>query len=212
MKLFDMDLYSPIHIYGTKLFNLIALNFIFLLMSFFSFGLLMPFATLCLSNGAYESVVENGYSITYYFSPFKDLKKKFSTYVILPFLVYLISAVTIFNLYNILNGNITFIWLIPVYVFCLFEVLLISVFAIPISLNTNMKFKEVIKLSFALGNKHFLTSLLCIIMIVLSILAIINWALLPLLVIPSILASLLSYFVTKRILPKYDLTAYQDQP
>lgn len=210
MKLFEFDVYGPIHVYGTKLFNLIALNFLFILMSFFSFGLLLPFATLCLSNGAYESVVDNGYSISYFFSPFKKIKKKFSTYIVLPTLIYLLSALTAFNLYNILLGSINLTWLIPVYIFCLFEILLISIYAIPLALRTEMKLKAILKLSFALGNKHFLTSITCIAFIVISLIAIAYWMLLPLVIVPSILASLLNYFVVKKIFPKYDFSVYEE--
>lgn len=209
MKLFNVD--GPFQTYGTKLFNIIALNLFFILMTVFSFGLLFPFAIICLSNGAYECVVEDGFSVSHFFSPFKELKKKFSTYIVLPLLISLLCVIALFNLYNVFMGYITMIWLIPVYFFLLFELLLISLYAIPLALKTNMKFKEIFKLSFVLGNKHFPTSILCIALIIVSIIITSVGVLLPLFILPSILAALINYFIVKRIFPKYDLSAYQDK-
>jgi len=167
MNFFSLD--SPFHKYGTMIFDMVILNFLWLFTSVLSFGFLFPLASAGLFHGIYHVVIlEEGYMLRTYFSVFH---KKIVRSLGLTLMTFLLYGLAILNIWSVWSGYIDIVILLPIYMFLLFETMITMTFSYALLGETDMSFKQLLKYAFLLANKHLLVSLVCVITIVTLIFA-----------------------------------------
>ncbi|MCL2666068.1 MAG: YesL family protein [Defluviitaleaceae bacterium] len=96
----------------------------------------------------------------------KSFKMNFKNATIIWVLTLLLALILIFNLMNIeVMENMTF-FMRPLQYFLLIELCLINIYVYPIMSRFDMGFFETLKSAFFMSNRHLLTSLACLAMIV----------------------------------------------
>ncbi|MBN2220766.1 MAG: hypothetical protein JW708_01085 [Vallitaleaceae bacterium] len=212
MKLFDLD--GPFQRYGTIVFDLIVLNLFWLMISMLSFGLLQGVALTGLYSGVYAGIVTSeGYSFKQFFA---RMKQRFLPSLIAGIVSTLLTILSIANLYLTLVANVNLIGfipnvvLIPIYVFIFLEISFVTTFIFPVIAHTDLSLKESLKAAFYLAHKHLPTTVLTTVLNGIMVLVVVFIALgavglFPLLLFGmGIVASMNSYFISKRILFKYE--------
>jgi uncharacterized membrane protein YesL len=207
VKIFDLD--GPFQKYGTIVFDILVMNTLWFLLTFFSVGLLSGPALTGTYAGIYSGVVTNeGYTFKQFFVRFK---RRFLISFIFGLLSLFIISISFLNLYLVLTSSFGTIWLLPVYMFVLIESSVITAFGYPLLAHTDLKLKDLIKTAFYLANKHLPTAVITAILngIIFSIiLLVVGFGYVSLgvylFVITGVIVSINSYLITKRILSKYD--------
>ncbi|MCF8019271.1 MAG: DUF624 domain-containing protein [Vallitaleaceae bacterium] len=167
MNFFSID--SPFHKYGTIIFDMVLLNFLWLVTSVLSLGFLFPLASAALFHGIYHVVIlEEGYTLKTYFSVFQ---KKIVRSLGLTIMTFLLYGLSLLNIWSVWSGYIDIIILLPIYMFLLFETMITMTFSYALLGETDMTFKQLMKYGFLLANKHLIPSLICVITIVALIFA-----------------------------------------
>lgn len=201
MKFFSLD--SGFHKYGTIVFDMIALNIFWVFTSLATLGLLMPLGNAALFHSIYHVVIEEeGYMTKTYFS---ILKKKFFKSLALTLISMLLFGLSLFNLWTIYSGMIKVVYLLPLYFMILFEVTITMLFAYALLGETDMTVKQLMKYGFLLSNKHLLTSILSVLIIVAMVTAIIFINPILLLAVVSVGFWLMAILIHKRCFTKYYL-------
>ena len=207
MKLFDID--GPFQHYGGIVFDLLALNLIWVLMSVFSIGILSGPAMIALYYAVYQSVVlREAYPFR---SFFYSLKKRFFFQLAFSLLYFVIVALSVFNLYLTLIGAFGVLWLLPVYFFIFMELCLFGTLAIPLMANNpSLRFPHLLKISFILANKHLpwvflatLPNMLLVFVIFISMIGYVELSF-PIFFLPALSALISGYLVSKKVLAKYN--------
>ncbi len=206
MKLFDLD--GPFQRYGSMVFDILVVNILWLLLTFFSFGILSGPATTAAYSSLYTSIIsEEGYMLKQFFKVFR---KRFFSALIFGIFSLLLILISLFNIFMIFTESFGTIWLLPVYMFIFIEVGFISTFAYPLLAHTHGKLMEIIKTAFFLANKHLLTAILAslinaglLYLILNVVLGAINMFIYVFFV-GGIVFSINSYLISKRVLKQYD--------
>lgn len=167
MNFFSLD--SPFHKYGSMVFDMVILNFLWLFTSILTLGLLFPLASAGLFHGIYHVVIlEEGYMLKTYFSVFKNKILRSLGLTLMTFLLY---GLALLNIWSVWSGYIDIILLLPIYMFLLFETMITMTYSYALLGETDMNFKQLMKYGFLLANKHLIASLICVITIVALIFA-----------------------------------------
>lgn len=206
MKIFDLD--GPFQKYGTLVFDILVMNTLWFILTFFSLGILSGPALTGTYAGLYSGVVTNeGYTFKEFFRRFK---KRFLISLLFGLLHTVVLAISLVNIYMVVMNIFGSTWLLPVYLFVLLEIAFIGTYAYPLLAHTQLKFSEVIRVGFFLANKHLPTTLLCaalnaivVGMIIVVLFGYIQYGI-YLFAITGIVVSINSYLITKRIVSKFD--------
>lgn len=206
MKFFNVD--GPLHYYGNMLYDLFVINLLWLLLTIISFGVLTGPVTIASYHSIYHGIVlRDGYTFRSFFS---SLKRRFFLQLSFSLFYFLLVGLTVFNLYVIHEGMFGSFWLLPFYFFTFFELLLFGTIAFPLlAENRNLSFRNFIKISFFLANKHLPWSFLCaaanlLLLILISLIAFGYLHLSFLLIFyPGISAFLLTKIIYKKVLENY---------
>jgi len=200
MNFFSLD--SPFHKYGTMVFDMVLLNFLWLFTSVLSFGILFPLASAGLFHGIYQVVIlEDGYILKTYFSVFK---KKIIRSLGLTFMTFLLYGLAVLNIWSVWSGYIDMIFLLPIYIFLLFETMITLTFSYALLGETEMSLKQLMKYGFLLANKHLVASFICVIAIVALIVAT-AFSILTLFFLVAPAYWLMTTVIHKGVLSKYHL-------
>ena len=206
MRLFNLD--GPFHKYGTMLFDLIMLNVLWFLLTFFSLGILIGPATKALYAAVHICIVKSeGYPLKTFFQKFKEgFKVSFLTSLIALFVILMSS----FSIYLILSGYLVE-WLIPIYIALIIYVLFITPYVLGILAQKKTKVLTVIKFGFFLAVKHFPWTFLCfIIMLALALLVYLT-TFTGLLYLVSPATALISIIISNKILVRYNFSDDNDK-
>lgn len=206
MKIFDLD--GPFQKYGTIIFDILVMNTLWFILTFFSLGILSGPALTGTYAGLYSGVVTNeGYTFKEFFRRFKN---RFFVSMLFGIVHLIILVISLANIYMVVMNIFGSTLLLPVYLFVLLEVAFIGTYAYPLLAHTQLKFTEVIKIGFFLANKHLPTTLLSVILngIVVSMIIVVLFGYIQygiyLFAITGIVVSINSQLITKRILSNYD--------
>ena len=156
MKLFDLD--GPVQRYGSIIFDLMVLTFIWFFITLFSFGLLGGIATTAFYHAVYHSVLDSSGSSLGLF--FKTFRRKFIVATATYLTVIIALSISILCAYWVYTGIITIFWLLPVYLFLTLELLFVLTYLFPMLAHTSYKYKDVLKMSFLVAGRHLPTTIL----------------------------------------------------
>lgn len=202
MKFFSLD--SGFHKYGTIVFDMIALNIFWLITSLF--GLLAPVSNAALFHSIYHVIVEEeGYMTKTYFG---IIKNKFIRGLQLTLVSIPAFALAVFNLiisYRAMATGSFMQYLIGLYLLITAELVITSLFAHALLGETDMTLKQLLKYGFLLSNKHLLTSVLCLIIVIGMGAAVIFINPIVILVVGAVGFWLMSLLIHKRVFTKYYL-------
>lgn len=184
------------------------MNTLWFILTFFSLGILSGPALTGTYAGLYSGVVTSeGYTFKEFFRRFKN---RFLVSFLFGLLHLIVLLISLGNIYMVVMNIFGSTWLLPVYLFVLIEVAFIGTYAYPLLAHTQLKFKDVIKTSFFLANKHLPTTILSatlnglvVTMIIVVLLGYIQYGI-YLFAATGIVVSINSYFISKRILSKYE--------
>lgn len=209
MKLFDLD--GPFQRYGTLIFDVLAINALWLVISLFSLGTLHGPASSALYAGTYAGIITNkGYTFKEFF---RVLKKRFLPSLAVGLLSVLAYVIILFDLYFFSSTNlpsIVRIIIMALFLFMAIELSFTLSFAYPILAISKTSFKETLRLSFILANKHlgtaFLATIPNILMNVIIVLTFMGFVQLFVFLFfgMALVACLNSFLITKKILTQYD--------
>ena len=200
MNFFSLD--SPFHKYGSMVFDMVILNFLWLFTSVLSLGFLFPLASAGLFHGIYHVVIlEEGYLLKAYFSVFQ---KKLLRSLGLTLMTFLLYGLALLNIWSVWSGYIDIIILLPIYMFLLFETMITTTYSYALLGETDMTFKQLMKYGFLLANKHLVSSIICVITIVALIFAT-GFSLLTLFFLVSPAYWLMATVIHEGVLSKYHL-------
>lgn len=207
MKLFDLD--GPFQRYGSMVFDILAVNTMWFVLTFFTAGILTGPATAAAHGSLYASVVSGGEG--YMFKQFfKVFRKRFFITLFFGLISVFLTSISVFNIYMLFTEQFGTIYLLPVYMFIFVEVGFISTFAYPLLAHTDAKFGQVVKTAFFLANKHLPTAVLAsllngvLVFIVLNVLLGAVSMFIYLFAAGGIVFCINSYLISKRILNKYE--------
>ncbi len=201
MKFFSID--GPVNKYGTIVFDMIALSFLWLFASSISFAILLPLATAGFLNAINRTMIaKNGYMFEGFFEP---IKKNTARNILIAISIFLALAASTFNLWVFLSGTLPFYYLTPLYLAVFFEIVSVSIFSLSLMLETELSYLNVFKFAFILANKHIFSSLLifAVVAITTVLTLYVNYFFIVLLVAPAHLT--VAYVVYKGIFSKYYL-------
>lgn len=206
MKIFDLD--GPFQRYGSMVFDILVVNTLWFVLTFFSFGILAGPAITGSYAALYASVVSGeGYMFKQFFNRFL---KRFFISLIFGIASNALIGLSLFNIYAIITGRFGSTLLLPVYMFIFIEVGFIVSFAYPLIAHTNMKLLQLVKTSFFLANKHLLASiissvlnLVIVLLIMVVVLGDVSFFIF-LFFAAGITFSINSYVVSKKVLKNYD--------
>lgn len=207
MKLFDID--GPFQHYGGILFDLLALNLIWVFMTLFSLGILSGPATIALYFAIYQSVVRReAYPFRSFFA---SLKKRFFFQLGFSLLYFIVVSLSIFNMYLTLTGQFGIIWMLPIYFFIFMELCLFGTVALPLMANNrDLSLFHLIKISFILANKHLpwvflatLPNVLLVFVFFISFVGYVEYSF-PIFFLPALSALASGYLISKKVLANYN--------
>lgn len=207
MKLFDLD--GPFQHYGSIVFDLLSATILWLLISSLSLGLLAVPATIGLYAVCYNSILKReGYFLKTFFNA---IKERFLFKFFYGLFYNLLFIITIGNIYLILSGYFNVIWLLPVYLFFLIELLLVGNLTLQLlANNSQLTFKQLLKFSFLVAHKHLPWSFAAMLLqlglnflVGIVLLGLVQYAILLFLV-PGLIALAVSYLTGSKILERYD--------
>lgn len=210
MKLFDMD--GPVQKYGSIVFDVLAANALWLLISVFSVGILQGPALTGLYAGSYAGIVTSkGYTFKEFFMIFK---KRFLPSLGVWGLQVIATAVLFVDLTYTSLGLLPsyFTYLMPLFMFMALETLLITTVAYPLLANTKLSIKEVLKYSFLMAHKHLgFTFLAAIPNAIMTAIIVLIFAFQAVVLFPAlfflmgIIACANSYLITGKVITRYNI-------
>lgn len=202
--------------YGTKAFNILFLSITFTALSFFSLGILMGYASVGMHKSIYACVTpNNGFAPFYFFRPLKEIKKRWPVLLVAPLLSYLVIFSSAFAIMMILYGEMSTMFMLPIYILLFIEASFVSQYVFPLVAHTKIGFKALFYYSFGIANKHLLISFIGLLSNMIAV-ALVVWCtfslpqLVPLFlfVLPTITFSLSSHLIVKKVLPNYELERF----
>ncbi len=212
MKLFKAD--GPFQVYGTLVFDLIFLNFLWLCLTIIGLGLPFGVANTALYYSLDKSIINGrGYVLKTFWKSVKTNVKQATLVWLLMAVAYGILIINIIFLNNFVEMGVFGTVLLIANYFIFFELILISVYIFPLLSKLNMSTKNLLINSFILAHKHILTSLICVILTALPFAAIIFVSPACILFAFSVSAYFVSKLIVGRVLKKYysedQLTSYE---
>ncbi len=201
MRIFSLD--GPVQKYGTIIFDMMALTFIWLFATSISFTILLPLATAGFLNSINRTMIaKDGYMLAGFFEP---IRKNTLRNILITATIFVAVAASVFNLWAFISGALPYYYLIPIYLSVFFEIIIISIFSLALMMETQMTYTQVFKFAFILGNKHIFKSLLIFLVIVLTVGAslYINYFLILLSIAPAHI--IIANIVYKGVFSKYYL-------
>ncbi len=201
MRIFSLD--GPFNKYGTIVFDLMVLTFLWILMTSFSFALLAPLATAGFLNAINRTMIAgDGYMLKGFFAPFK---KNILRNLGINFSFVILIGASVFNIYTVLYGLIPYVVLLPIYTVILLEVLMCAALSLSLMMETDYAYTKTIKIAFILANKHIFYSLLIGIMIIATIILAIIFTPVTLVLTIAPVHLISAKIIYKKILDKYYL-------
>ena len=200
-EFFSLD--GPFNKYGGMIADMIILSFMWVLFS-------VPIITIGASTTAMFYVStrrianREGYITRDFWESFKaNLKKSTIIWVFMLLLIWLIW----FNINNMeVVGGLAVI-IFPAQIILLIEIALMSSYIFPMTARFDMSIKQLLKSSFFMANRHLLTSITCLLLLVAAVLAFFIMPPLALFLGPGMYAWLSSYMIMrifKRYRPEMD--------
>ncbi len=201
MKLFSLD--SPFHKYGTIVFDVFVLTFLWLFTSILSFGFLAPLATAGFMNSINATMIdESGYMLKSFIEVFR---KRFLRNILVSITITLLFAATIFNIQAVSTGLLKANFLLPIYFAFLFELSIVSFYALALMTQTDMTYFNLFKLGFILSNKHIFMSFIVLLsfMLVIYLTVFVNPFILV--ITTGIMHVIITFVIFKKVFTKYYL-------
>lgn len=189
--------------WGNRIYDWMILNFLWILTSVLGFGLSLGAATGAMYYAIRLGMKEERGSVLKLY--FEGLKKhwKQTTLIWILQLLLLIVIVLVSNFGMIFFGKFT-AWILPFYGVLALEMLLISIYAIPLSVNFSNSTRDLIQKSFRIAHAHLWNSLLMMAAVVGSVFLVIRVNLIFLYVLPSLLAWWMDRVIIEKIVKKID--------
>ena len=195
---FSLD--GPFNKYGGMIADMIILSLMWLLFSLLGLGLTIGASTSAMFFVSTRRIANReGYITSDFWMAFKaNFKKATQIWLIILVLVWLIW----FNLNNIeVVGGLQVI-IFPAQIVLLAEIGLMSVYLFPMNARFDMGLKQLFKSSFYMANRHLLTSVSCLCLLIAAVLSFFIMPPLALFLAPGAYAWLSSYMIMK-IFKKY---------
>jgi len=193
---FSLD--GPFNKYGGMVADMLILSLMWLLFS-------IPFITIGASTTALFFVTtrrianREGYITRDFWESFKsNLKRATLIWILIIAIVWLIW----FNINNLEIVGTLGIIIFPIQIVVLIELILTSIYIFPITARFDMAFKESIRSSFFMANRHLLTSITCFVLLVSAVGSFFIVPPIALFLAPGIYAWLSSHMIM-RIIKKY---------
>lgn len=160
MRFFDQD--GGFMKYGAIVFDLIQLNFFVLLITIVTFGLGFGAAATAMMYSIDRTIFEgNGYALKNFWKSFKINWKQASLLWVGALLIILISRL---GMDITLQIGGAFSALTIVQTALMLETIFILIYAIPMLALVEFKLTDLIKNAFVIAHKHFLTTILCMVL------------------------------------------------
>jgi uncharacterized membrane protein YesL len=174
MKIFSID--GPVNKYGTMVFDLIALNIIWGLLSVLTLGIGIGATNTALYYTVNRSMNEDKGSIMKDF--FRSLKENFLKATVIWLILVVLFTGIIFNIVYIDYSTLPFGIAITMLSYAIgLQLLFVSIYIFPLLAKVELKsILEYFKVSFMLANKHPFSSLLCVIIIMFVVVITYYWS------------------------------------
>lgn len=204
MNFFSLD--GPFHKYGTIIFDLLMLNTFWLLISFFSAGLLLGPATTSLYHSLNYCVREASSK------PMKEFFLNFKNNFKWSFLGGLFAIIILladgFSLYLISIGAMPNWLFIPYFMIILYLLMVIPYFT-ALVVHTDFGFKKLLKYSILLCIKHLPTTFLVLIILIIN--GLVAWltSFIALIIIVAPMVLIITYLISGRAFKDYDFAKFQ---
>ena len=199
------SLEGPFNKYGSMVADMIILSLMWLLFSILGLGLTIGVSTSALFYVTTRRIANReGYITTDFWLAFKANFKKVTKIWLIMFAAILLL---IFNILNIeAVGNMSVV-ILPAQIIIFLQIVLISIYIFPMAARFDMGAKELIKSSFFMANRHLLTSITCLVLLLAAIFSFMLIPHLALFLAPGLYALLSSYMIMrifKRYRPEMD--------
>jgi uncharacterized membrane protein YesL len=188
---------GPFYKIGSIIADIMILSMFWILFS-------IPIVTIGASTTALYSVMtrkvtnRDGYLLRDFM---KGFKTNFKQATVIWLAVLAVLTVLLLNIYNIeLIGNMKVV-VLPVQIWFMIELAFIVIYIFPIISRFEVKLKESIKFAFFMANRHFLTSIACVAIAGILVLAVVVYPLIILVVIGIYVY--LTSFLMIRVFKKY---------
>ncbi|HLV09563.1 MAG TPA: DUF624 domain-containing protein [Halanaerobiales bacterium] len=203
LNLFRVD--SPLYKFMNMFYNLLVLNFLWILFS-------IPLFTIGASTTALFYVTRKIFKDRDYSTPvkgfWKSFKGNFRQATVIWLILSLFLMMILFNIRNIhIVGNLSGFFIVVYYVI-LAELIIISIYIFPLLSRYYIKTADAFKASFFIGNRHFITSILCLMVLPgIYYLISIQWYFI---FFTMAIYSFWTYYMIKNKFEKYEGTEYKE--
>jgi len=186
--------------YGGMVADMIILSLMWLLFSVLGLGLTIGASTSAMFYVSTRRIANReGYITSDFWLAFKtNFKRATAIWLLMLIIVWLVW----FNLSNINAVGVLSVVILPAQIIILTEMGLMSVFIFPMNARFDMDIKQLIKSSFFMANRHLLTSISCLFLLIAGVLSFFIMPPLALFLAPGAYAWLSSYMIMK-IFKKY---------
>ena len=163
MNLFNLD--GPFFRFGNILADIMILSLLWLILS-------LPIITIGASTTALFYVTtrrisdRESYLIKDYFKSFKENFKKATILWIMQLAMGTLLVTNMFMLPNDLFDPLITSILFPIQIILLIELFIVSIYIFPLTARFDMKILQTIKSAFFMANRHLLTSISCVMVVV----------------------------------------------
>ena len=195
---FSLD--GPFNKYGGMVADMIILSFMWLFFSLIGLGITIGASTSAMFFVTTRRIANReGYITRDFWEAFKaNLKKATILWLIIVVLLWLIW----FNITNIGAVGGMAVVIFPAQIILFIEIVLMSIYAFPMAARFDMGIKQIIKTSFFMANRHLLTSISCVVLLLAALLSFFIAPPLALFLAPGLYGLLASYMIM-RIFKKY---------
>ena len=181
------EMQSSFRYWGNRIYDWMLLNFLWILTSILGFGFTVGAAT----GGLYYAIhfgmkAERRDVLKLYLKGVREYWRQ-TTAIWFLFLLSLGAIILVTNFGSLFFGDFAH-WIVPFYGVLGLEVLLLTIVAIPISVQKQLSLRKLISISFRLAHTHIIFSILMLAVFLISSFLIIRVSLVFLYLIPSILA------------------------
>lgn len=164
MNVFSMD--GLFYKFGALMFDLMIINLLFIALTAVGLGFTFGLAFTASLYAIYEGVRKQKGRLLHHF--IRSVKDNFRQGLLLSIIL---SVLSIFSTWTVGNasvlGRLSSIALIPQYLL-IFEISIITLYLFPLITKIKIGTKEALKHAFYMAHRHFLTSVSCISLVVLS--------------------------------------------
>lgn len=200
MSFFSID--GPFQRYGTIVFDLILLNFYWLLLTALSFGLLAGPASVALYTSVNTCIRESsGHVSKTFFSTFKN---KFKISIIGGILALILLLVDGYAIY-LISLEIMPEWMFIIYFAIGLYIIMLIPYYMAMASHTDFNFKKLMKYSLIFALKHLPTTIIILVVNIFVAFAVYFGFTYVVLIIVGPAFLLTSYLISGRLLKQYDL-------